>query len=172
MIHISKMTDYAIVLLTEIHSMALMKGKSYRHQYHHNLVASASCLSATSFIPLPTVQWLLKKLAHGGFLLTERGRDGGYRLKKPLADISLFDVLLLIEGAPALTACVEARDNCDKINHCHLWGRWQKVNLVIHNALKDITLSDLLLDDQTFQKHFQHYLQPANKTNQQKNDRQ
>ncbi|MDI9313249.1 MAG: Rrf2 family transcriptional regulator [Hydrotalea sp.] len=168
MIKISKMTDYAIVLLAE-----LARGrplKDLRDNANDNLpiadngtrqFMSAGDLAALTLIPLPTVQLLLKKLTAGELLLAERGRDGGYALAKNLAAISVFDVLLLMEGAPALTTCVanvEAQDACDKIDHCHLTGRWQKINHVIHSALQEISLQDILSDDKTFNQNFQHYI--------------
>ena len=156
MIKISKMTDYAIVLLAELARGAPLKKNSTPRPF-----LSAGDLAALTLIPLPTVQLLLKKLTTGELLLAERGRDGGYSLAKELATISVFDVLLLMEGAPALTACVDngdGHDACDKIDHCHLTGRWQKINHVIRMALQDISLQDLLSDDATFNQNFQHYI--------------
>ena len=161
MIKISKMTDYAIVLLAE-----LARGVPLKKNTTPRPFLSAGDLSALTLIPLPTVQLLLKKLTAGELLLAERGRDGGYSLAKELSTISVFDVLLLMEGAPALTACVDngdghnhhGHDACDKIDHCHLTGRWQKINHVIRMALQDISLQDLLSDDATFNHNFQHYM--------------
>ena len=150
------MTDYAIVLLAE-----LARGRPTDHSPRKRHFMSADDLATLTLIPLPTAQLLLKKLMAGKLLTAERGRAGGYALAKPLMTISVFDVLMLTEGAPALTACVDnvgAHDACDKIDHCHLTGRWQKINQVIQIALQDISLQDILSDDKTFNRNFQHYL--------------
>ncbi len=163
------MTDYAIVLLAELSRSApftttrLQEDNSNQENTADdsapNHFMSAGDLAALTIIPLPTVQLLLKKLTAGEMLWAERGRDGGYKLAKPLSSISVFDVLLLMEGAPALTACVHDNDDrCERTDYCQLTGRWQKINKVIQVALQEITLSDLLSDDKTFHKNFQHFL--------------
>ena len=64
-------------------------------------------IAATTGIPEPTVAKVLKTLAAGGLVASQRGARGGYRLLRPLAAIPVADVIAAVDGPIALTACVE-----------------------------------------------------------------
>ena len=64
-------------------------------------------IAATTGIPEPTVAKVLKTLAAGGLVASQRGARGGYRLLRPLSAIPVADVIAAVDGPIALTACVE-----------------------------------------------------------------
>jgi Rrf2 family protein len=73
-----------------------------------------------------------------------RGARGGYRLARPLAALTLSDVILAVDGPIALTACVDgASGSCDTEATCPVRGRWDPVNEAVRGALASITLADL-----------------------------
>ena len=76
---------------------------------------------------------------------TQRGVRGGYRLMKILAHISLVDIVEAMEGPIAVTDCIEgARQPCSASNCCCMRSHRKHVNLAIRNALRDVTLEDLI----------------------------
>jgi Rrf2 family protein len=95
-------------------------------------------------VPEPTVAKVLKTLAAGGLVASQRGARGGYRLLRPLAAIPIADVIAAVDGPIALTACVDGTTGCcESESLCPMRGRWDPVNDAIHQALSSITLADM-----------------------------
>jgi FeS assembly SUF system regulator len=130
MLRLSKLTDYAVVVLVR-----LSRGET---------VQGAPGISASTGIPEPTVAKVLKALAATGLVASQRGAHGGYRLLRPLGAIPIADVIAAIDGPIALTACVEgAAGGCEVERVCPMRGRWDPVNEAIQQALTNITLADM-----------------------------
>ena len=131
MLRLSKMNDYAVVVLGH---MASRPG----------LVAAPEIADGTG-LPASTVSQVLKKLAHAGLVVSHRGAHGGYSLGRPAAAISVADLVAALEGPVALTACVDAADGeCEVETLCPLRGSWNRVNAAIRAALESVTLADML----------------------------
>ena len=132
MLRLSKMTDYAVVVLARL------------EEAETGGVMTAPGLAASTGLGEPTVAKVLKILAHAGLVEGRRGATGGYRLARPLAEIPLTDVIAAIDGPIALTACVDnAAGFCDAEARCPVRGRWAPVNDAIRRALSGISIADL-----------------------------
>lgn len=130
MLRLSKLTDYAVVTLVQ-----LSQGET---------VQTSPGIAAATGIPEPTVAKVLKALAASGLVASQRGARGGYRLLRPLAAIPVADVIAVIDGPIALTACVEGAGlTCEAEHSCPVRGRWDPVNEAIREALSAITLADM-----------------------------
>jgi len=75
MLRISKLTDYATVLLA---TLAAEPGR----------VQTAAALAERTRISAPTVSKLLKLLQRAHLVTSTRGLHGGYQLARPAAEIS------------------------------------------------------------------------------------
>ena len=130
MLRLSRLTEYAVVVLVRLSREAG--------------VLTAPGIAATTGIPEPTVAKVLKTLAAGGLVASQRGARGGYRLLRPLGAIPVADVIAAVDGPIALTACVEGSIvECETQCMCPMRGRWDPVNEAIHQALSAITLADM-----------------------------
>jgi FeS assembly SUF system regulator len=130
MLRLSKLTDYAVVVLVRLS--------------RETGVQTSPGIAATTGIPEPTVAKVLKTLAAGGLVASQRGARGGYRLLRPLTAIPVADVIAAVDGPIALTACVEASVvECESQGLCPMRGRWDPVNEAIQQALSSITLADM-----------------------------
>jgi len=130
MLRLSKLTDYAVVVLVRLSGM---EG-----------VQTSPGLAAATGIPEPTVAKVLKTLAAGDLVSSQRGARGGYRLNRDLSAIPIADVIAAIDGPIALTACVEGSGTgCESEGLCPMRGRWDPVNDAIRKALSAITLADM-----------------------------
>lgn len=130
MVKISRLSDYSLVLLK------ILAAEPQR-------CLSAAVLSERSNIAFPTVSKILKLLHEGGVLVSTRGANGGYKLLKEPEQLNLAEILAAMEGAPALTECCEAVNNCIHDSQCTLRQHWQVINKVIIHVLKQFTLADL-----------------------------
>ena len=124
------MTDYATMLLA---TLAHAPGK----------VHSASDLAEAAKLELPTVSKVLKPLAHAGLVEGFRGSQGGYRLAKPAAQISLYEVVEAMEGRLGMTECSGEHSQCEHEPHCGVQNHWQKINQVIARALQAVSIAEL-----------------------------
>jgi len=130
MLRLSKLTDYAVVVLVRL---AGAPG-----------VQTSPGIAATTGIPEPTVAKVLKTLTAGGLVASQRGARGGYRLLRPLSAIPIADVIAAVDGPIALAACVDgSASECESQGLCPIRGRWDPVNDAIHLALSSITLADM-----------------------------
>ena len=135
MLRLSKLTDYAVVVLTRLASDGATPSGP---------VQTAFSLAGETGIAEPTVAKVLKALAQVGLVEGVRGPRGGYRLTKPLASVPLSEVIAAIDGPIALTACVDGGTGmCEAEGICPVRGRWDPVNEAIRRALSGITLADL-----------------------------
>lgn len=57
-------------------------------------------------VPRKFLELILADLREAGFLLSTRGKAGGYRLARPTHLISLGEIIRVIEGPLALVPCV------------------------------------------------------------------
>ena len=142
MIRFSKMADYGVLLL----------GHFVRHE---GVQASASELAETFHMPRTLVANLLKSFREAGLLESRRGLKGGYLLARPADEISLLDVLGVIDGPVRLTDCalLEAdleTEACDYEDVCPSKSPMQVVNQHILDYLAGITLAQLLDEAQSF----------------------
>lgn len=130
MLRLSKLTDYAVVVLVRL---ATLEG-----------VQTSPGIALATGVPEPTVAKVLKTLAAGGLVASQRGARGGYRLMRPLAAIPIADVIVAIDGPIALTACVEgSTTGCEAAGSCPMRGRWDPVNDAVREALTNISLADM-----------------------------
>ena len=128
MFKLSKLTDYAVVVLVRLSRECC--------------VQTSPGIAASTGIPEPTVAKVLKILAGGGLVTSQRGARGGYILSRRLADIPVADVIAVVDGPIALTACVDG-GGCDSQRFCPMHGRWDPVNAAIETALRGISLAEM-----------------------------
>ena len=131
MIRLNRLTDYAIVVLSQL-------GREAR------AVRTAAQLAQETGVPLPTVAKLLKSLAADHLIVSHRGPAGGYSLGRAPEAISVAEIIASLEGPIALTACVDgAVAHCDVESLCPMRGNWEKVNRAIRKALEELTLAEM-----------------------------
>lgn len=84
-------------------------------------------------------------LSKSGFLLSLRGKGGGYKLANPPEHYTVGSILKLTEGSLAPVACLERKPVvCDRIAECKTIKMWEGLEKVIDDYLEGITLADLV----------------------------
>jgi FeS assembly SUF system regulator len=129
MLRISKMTDYAILIMVELSR----EGETL----------SAHTLAERVGIEVPTASKVLKLLAGNGLLQSFRGPSGGYRVPRPASEISVAEVIAAIEGPIAMTECSVEQGLCSQEDSCGLRGNWQRISLAVADALNKVSLAEM-----------------------------
>ena len=133
MLRVSKLTDYATVVMT-----VLADGAA------RDAVLSAQEVSVRAHLELPTVSKLLKQLAHAQLVESFRGVNGGYRLARAAERITIAEIVTAMEGPIGMTECSAQVGLCDHESHCGVRVNWRRINDAIAGALEGVTLADML----------------------------
>ncbi len=132
MLRITKLTDYAVLVLSD---MVETDGEAH----------AARDVAVSTRIPQPTVSKVLKVLARAGLVESERGKNGGYRLARPAEAISVAEIVDAVEGPIAVTECSDTgRSCCGLEGGCPTERNWIRINDAIRQALRGITLADMV----------------------------
>lgn len=88
-------------------------------------------------------------LRRAGLVRSVRGARGGYLLARPPGDISLGELLRVLEGSISPMDCVDdpPSDRCDRMEGCLTRLVWMRLKDSITQALDGITLADVLAGD-------------------------
>jgi FeS assembly SUF system regulator len=133
MIRLGKLTDYGLVLMT---CMANNQDRSVR---------TARDLAVESRLPRPTVSKLLKELLQGGLLVSQLGINGGYSLARTPREISVAEIIAVLEGPIALTECsTDVSGLCDLEPCCPIKNNQRIISQAVRGALGNVMLSDLI----------------------------
>lgn len=99
------------------------------------------------------LEQLMATLRKAGYVQSIRGAQGGYILTKDPADISVGDIIRIMEGPIAPVDCLltstENNQFCSRAGQCVTRDVWAKVRDSINNVLDSITLADLCKDDKS-----------------------
>ena len=128
---LTHLADYAVVLMTAA------------ARYPEGARLSATELSASTGVPLPTAQKLMGVLATSGLLSSVRGAGGGFALARPAGEISLADIVEAVEGPIAMTVCSEGRTDCALDAHCRVKPHMGIVGNAVRGALGAVRLTEL-----------------------------
>lgn len=91
------------------------------------------------------LEQIVPVLNNSGFLQTNRGYQGGYRLSRTPDKYTVGDILRLTEGSLAPVACLENSPNlCERQNECATLHVWEGLYKVINEYLDGITLQDII----------------------------
>jgi FeS assembly SUF system regulator len=130
MLRVSRLADYASVVMTCL-------------AQHPDEVWSAVAVGEATRLEQPTVAKLLKRLGQAGLVESFRGANGGYRLARAPADISLAAIIEALDGPIGLTECSVGR-GCPRRAYCDIADSWQGIGAAIDHALRGVSLADLV----------------------------
>ena len=132
MIKVSRMADYAILIVCKM-------------SRDENKVYSAHDLSINTSLKITTISKILTKLTKADITNSIRGVSGGYKLVMKAKDISVGNIIDIIDGKVALTVCVEEGDhnNCDLVLMCPSQSNWQIINNRIQEALNSVSIEEM-----------------------------
>jgi FeS assembly SUF system regulator len=129
MLKLTKKADYGLIALKHL----AVNG--------HN--SSAKEIADTYGIPLPLLSKILQRLAKAGFLRSEHGTNGGYKLARDARQITALEVIRTIDGPIVLTACFTEHGSCTHTDKCSVREPLRKVHEGILRLLSGITISDM-----------------------------
>ena len=140
MLRLTKKADYSLIALRHF---------AFRQQQTGGAV-SAKEVSDVCGIPLPVLSKLLQKLGKSGFLVSEYGTNGGYRLARHPSRISALEVIRAIDGPVVLTSCFTEHSglhkSCNTSAMCTVREPLRRVHEAMLGLLEKFTIAELAAD--------------------------
>ena len=84
---------------------------------------------------------ILKK---GQLIKSVRGAKGGYSLSKNPKDITIKNIIDILEGPVSISDCIEENANCDNLDRCATRVLWVKIRDAINDIFSSVTLKDII----------------------------
>lgn len=94
-------------------------------------------------VPSTFASQILADLVHAGLASSKAGRDGGYRLRRSPAEISLLELVEAAEGPLCPDDCAAVDGACPLDATCPLRATWQRAVEALRSVLATTTLEDL-----------------------------
>lgn len=87
---------------------------------------------------------ILQKLHAAGFISSKMGPRGGFILKKAPSEITLAEIVRIIQGPITVNSCLLRDDFCPRKSICSICNGLSKLQLYIDEFFKSMTLEQLI----------------------------
>ncbi|WP_373898537.1 RrF2 family transcriptional regulator [Haloimpatiens sp. FM7315] len=91
------------------------------------------------------LEQLFSPLRKSGLIKSIRGAQGGYVLNRTPQDITIADIMEVLEGPVEISDCVD-KNSCNNIDCCATRLLWKKIKQSIDSVTTSITLQDMIDD--------------------------
>ncbi len=133
MLKLTKKADYGLIAMRHLTTV-------------YPRSASAKDISDYYGLPAPVLAKILQTLVRGGFLASEHGTHGGYRLSRGPELITAFDIVRSIDGPIFLTSCFTENGDCEHHKKCSIRDPLRRIHEGIISLLNKMTMSELAAD--------------------------
>ncbi len=125
-----------------------LRALQYLTVHYNQRVVSNKELSEQNNIPARFLEQILIALKHGHIVHSQQGPQGGYYLARPPEQITLAEVIRLLDGPLAPVGCVSETAfkpcGCPDMNACGLRRVMKQVRDTVVHLMENTTLADLV----------------------------
>lgn len=107
-------------------------------------VVKAGDIAAAQDVPRTFLDAILADLRRGGLVVSRRGPDGGHRLSRPAADITVADVVRVVDGPLALIHGHRPETLAYRDPAAHLQDVWVAVRASVRAIMELTTVADIV----------------------------
>jgi Rrf2 family transcriptional regulator, cysteine metabolism repressor len=109
-----------------------------------NSTATLKEIAQRQDVSLTYLEHLVGPLIDAGLIRSIRGSKGGITLARPAREITIKDIVGVLEGPTAPVECLEHTDTCPRSGSCVTQEVWDEVGKAIDRVLESKTLEDLV----------------------------
>ena len=133
--HVSAKVDYAMRALLELVNAARIDPRA---------LVKGEDLAAAQQIPMKFLEAILRDLRNDGIVASKRGVDGGYRLDRDPAAVTVADVVRALEGPLAAVRGERPEEVRYEGAAEHLRDVWIASRVAIRSVLEHVTLQQIV----------------------------
>jgi len=99
-------------------------------------------------IPTAFLKKILQDLSKHKLLDSFKGPNGGFKLSRKPKDISLFDIVTVVDGPESYSSCILGRRDCNdhSVHQCFLHEEYFEIKMEWAKFLKRGTLEKIITD--------------------------
>lgn len=101
-------------------------------------------------IPTPFLGKILQNMVRQKMLVSTKGPNGGFALGKKAKDISLYDIVCIVDGENYFKNCLISHETCVSVHqkgkHCPVHGKFGEIRAQLVAFYKETTIQ-VILDD-------------------------
>jgi Rrf2 family transcriptional regulator, iron-sulfur cluster assembly transcription factor len=94
-------------------------------------------------MPRPFTSKILRDLVRAGVLTSSRGPGGGYAMARDPGNVSLLEIMQIIDGSDQVDRCAVGLDLCNEFAPCPLHDKFQPLRTAIRAYLEGTTLAEM-----------------------------
>ena len=94
-------------------------------------------------ISVKYLEQIIRPLKQAGLVFSVRGPKGGHVLAKPPQEISIGEIVRLLENETCLVGCVSNPEKCGKADDCRVRQVWREGTQAMYEKLDAVKISDL-----------------------------
>ena len=129
---ITRRTDYATRIMLQL--AALPEGQRL----------SARELGELADVTYPFARTIITELASAGLVDARRGPRGGVALARPASEITIYDIVSVMEGGVCLNVCVTEPGYCTHAAGCSAHEVWASAGALLSDYLASRDLESLV----------------------------
>ncbi len=92
------------------------------------------------------LEQLFSLLRKANLITSIRGAQGGYILSREPKDITVQDIMTVVEGPIEISDCIDKKNGCDNTDCCATKLVWEKLKKSIDEVMSSVTLQDIVDD--------------------------
>lgn len=92
------------------------------------------------------LEQIISPLTKSGLVKSFRGAQGGYALTRHPKEITIGEILYVLEGSLALVDCVDNQKNCPNADSCVSLSLWKRMKDALDDIVDNVTLEDMALE--------------------------
>jgi Rrf2 family protein len=107
---------------------------------------SAHALAREENLPEDYLQKILQQLKKARIISSEKGATGGYSLARNEKNISVWEILTILDGGitPFAPPKMTSASPYPKLTHCQTNLAWRKLSETIQNTFSNMSIADLI----------------------------
>ena len=95
-------------------------------------------------ISVKYLEKLARTLKEGGLIRSLRGAKGGHVLARPASEITMGEIVRVLEGGLELVSCATGSTACPRLSECPTSRLWREASKTLLEKLDSITLAALI----------------------------
>jgi Rrf2 family protein len=113
-------------------------------QHHGKTPIQLGEIARRQKISLKYLEQIIRPLKRANYIKSFRGSKGGHMLNKPPDQITVGEVVALLEGGSILAHCSKNPKECSRAEQCPTRYLWMEASNALFARLNQITFADLL----------------------------